>query len=98
MAFRFDPIRDTVIIPSMNTMTVDPMIAKKRGIMVKWIDWLEEQVQQAIQEDQSLLDPEHIGRAIFRARYGDERYERRLARVEQRGIELSTIRSPEGRR
>jgi 4-hydroxy-3-polyprenylbenzoate decarboxylase len=28
MAFRFDPIRDTVIMPSMNTMTVDPMIAK----------------------------------------------------------------------
>lgn len=28
MAFRFDPIRDTLIIPSMNTMTVDPMIAK----------------------------------------------------------------------
>ena len=26
--FRFDPIRDTVIIPCMNTMTVDPMIAK----------------------------------------------------------------------
>jgi 3-polyprenyl-4-hydroxybenzoate decarboxylase len=25
---RFDPIRDTVIIPCMNTMTVDPMIAK----------------------------------------------------------------------
>jgi 3-polyprenyl-4-hydroxybenzoate decarboxylase len=28
LAFRFDPIRDTVIIPCMNTMTVDPMIAK----------------------------------------------------------------------
>ena len=28
MAFRFDPIRDMVIIPSMNTMTVDLMIAK----------------------------------------------------------------------
>src|SRR5271167_2669968 len=26
MAFRFDPIRDTVIIPAMNTMTVDPTI------------------------------------------------------------------------
>jgi 4-hydroxy-3-polyprenylbenzoate decarboxylase len=26
MAFRFDPIRDTVIIPGMNTMTVDPKI------------------------------------------------------------------------
>lgn len=26
MAFRFDPIRDTIIIPGMNTMTVDPMI------------------------------------------------------------------------
>jgi len=28
LAFRFDPIRDTVIIPCMNTMTVDPMIAE----------------------------------------------------------------------
>jgi 4-hydroxy-3-polyprenylbenzoate decarboxylase len=28
LAFRFDPIRDTVIVPCMNTMTVDPMIAK----------------------------------------------------------------------
>ncbi|MBT9605868.1 UbiD family decarboxylase [Microbacterium sp.] len=28
MAFRFDPVRDTVILPQMNTMTVDPMIAK----------------------------------------------------------------------
>jgi len=28
MAFRYDPIRDTVIIPGMNTMTVDPTIAK----------------------------------------------------------------------
>ena len=55
---------------------LDPMIAKKRGIMVKSIDWLEVQVQQAIQQDQSLLDPELIGRAIFRWRYGDERYER----------------------
>lgn len=28
MAFRFDPIRDTIIIPAMNTMTVDPMIGR----------------------------------------------------------------------
>jgi 2,5-furandicarboxylate decarboxylase 1 len=28
MAFRFDPIRDTIILPGMNTMTVDPTIAK----------------------------------------------------------------------
>ncbi len=28
MAFRFDPARDTIIVPRMNTMTVDPMIAK----------------------------------------------------------------------
>jgi DNA-binding transcriptional MerR regulator len=65
---------------------LDPMIAKKRGIMVKWIDWLEEQVQHAIHQDQSLLDPEHIGRAIFRARYGDERYQKRLSRAEKHGI------------
>lgn len=28
LAFRFDPIRDTVMVPHMNTMTVDPMIGK----------------------------------------------------------------------
>jgi UbiD family decarboxylase len=28
MAFRYDPIRDTMILPAMNTMTVDPTIAK----------------------------------------------------------------------
>ena len=27
LAFRYDPVRDTVIMPRMNTMTVDPMIA-----------------------------------------------------------------------
>lgn len=28
MAFRYDPIRDTVILPAMNTMTVDPTIGR----------------------------------------------------------------------
>jgi hypothetical protein len=62
------------------------MIAKKREIMVKWLDWLEEQVEAAIAEDPSLLDAEAIGGAIFRARYGEERWEKRLARTKKHGV------------
>ena len=65
---------------------LDPMIAKKREIMVKWLGWLELQVEAAIAEDPSLLDAEAVGGAIFRARYGEERWEQRLARTRKHGV------------
>ena len=60
---------------------LDPMIAKKREMMVKWLAWLELQVQAAIAQDPLLLDPEAVGESIFRARYGDERWEKRFTRM-----------------
>jgi hypothetical protein len=65
---------------------LDPMIAKKREIMVKWLGWLELQVEAAIAADPSLLDAEAVGEAIFRARYGDERWEKRVARTIKHGV------------
>jgi hypothetical protein len=65
---------------------LDPMIAKKREIMVKWIAWLELQVEAAIAQDPSLLDAEAVGGAIFRARYGEDRWEQRLARTQKHGV------------
>jgi Arm DNA-binding domain len=65
---------------------LDPMIAKKREIMLKWLGWLELQVEAAIAEDPSLLDAEAVGGAIFRARYGVERWEQRLARTQKHGV------------
>jgi integrase len=65
---------------------LDPMIAKKREMMVKWIAWLELQVEAAIAADPSLLDAEAVGEAIFRARYGDERWEKRVARTIKHGV------------
>jgi hypothetical protein len=62
------------------------MIAKKREMMVKWIAWLELQVEAAIAADPSLLDAEAVGEAIFRARYGDERWEKRVARTIKHGV------------
>jgi hypothetical protein len=62
------------------------MIAKKREIMVKWLGWLEAQVEAAIAEDPSLLDAEAVGEAIFRARYGDERWKKRVARTIKHGV------------
>lgn len=65
---------------------LDPMIAKKRQIMMKWIAWLELQAKIAIAKDPSLLDGEAVGVAIFRARYGEERWERRLSRTRKHGV------------
>lgn len=65
---------------------LDPMIAKKREMMGKWIAWLELQIEAAITADPSLRDPDAIGEAIFRARYGDERWEKRVARTTKHGV------------
>jgi integrase len=65
---------------------LDPMIAKKREIMLKWTAWLELQVQAAIRADPFLVDSASVGEAIFRARYGDERWEKRVARTIKHGV------------
>jgi integrase len=65
---------------------LDPMIAKKREIMLQWTGWLETQVQAAIRSDPLLLDTEAVGEAISRARYGDERWDKRVARTLKHGV------------
>lgn len=62
------------------------MIAKKREMMEKWIAWLELQVQAAIRADPSLVDADCVGEAIFRARCGNERWEKRVARAVKNGV------------
>ena len=69
-----------------SSYALDPMIAKKREMMEKWIGWLELQVQAAIKADPSLIDADAVGEAIFRARYGDERWEKRVARAVKHGV------------
>jgi DNA-binding transcriptional MerR regulator len=65
---------------------LDPMIAKKRRIMEKWLAWLELQVKAAIAADPSLLDREAVGKTIFRARYGSERWKKRVERTRKLGV------------
>lgn len=43
-------------------------------------------MQQAIEKDDMLLDADAIGKTIFRARYGDDAYYKRLIITEERGI------------
>jgi hypothetical protein len=43
-------------------------------------------VNAAIGLDPSLLDAEAVGEAIFRARYGDERWIKRVARTTKHGV------------
>jgi hypothetical protein len=65
---------------------LDPLIARKRATMEKWLVWLELQVKAAIAADPSLLDPEAVGEAIFRARYGAERWNKRVKRTRKHGV------------
>jgi DNA-binding transcriptional MerR regulator len=65
---------------------LDPMIAKKQGIMEKWLAWLELQVKAAIAADNSLLHREAVGEAIFRPRNGAERWEKRVDRTHKHGV------------
>jgi hypothetical protein len=57
----------------------DPSIQRKREMMVLWTDWLETWAAKAIEADPRLLDREYLCEAIYRARYGDEKLERRIA-------------------
>jgi integrase len=69
-----------------SSYALDPMIAKKREMMEKWIGWLELQVQAAISADPSLIVADAVGEAIFRSRYGDERWAKRVARTVKHGV------------
>jgi len=56
---------------------LDPLLQKKKVIMNSWSNWLETQVRAAIDADHTLLDREALSQAIYRARYGEDRWLRR---------------------
>jgi integrase len=58
---------------------LDPLLQKKKEIMTSWSDWLETQVRAAIDADHTLLDREALSQAIYRARYGETRWLRRIS-------------------
>jgi hypothetical protein len=68
-----------------NKSTRIPAIPATQAFM-PWTNPLELQVKPAIALDPSLLDAEAVGEAIFRARYGDERWEKRVARTIKHGV------------
>ena len=49
--------------------------------MLAWSTWLEERVREAIATDPRLLDVEALKDAIYRARYGEERFLRMKLRT-----------------
>ena len=53
---------------------LDPLLERKREIMLGWSTWLEKRVQEAFAADPRLLDVEALKDAIYRARYGEERF------------------------
>jgi integrase len=62
---------------------LDPLLARKREILLAWSAWLEERVKEAITADPGLLDAAALRDAIYRARYGEDRFNNRSAKASQ---------------
>ncbi|MGY8632569.1 hypothetical protein RAD15_08745 [Bradyrhizobium sp. 14AA] len=61
---------------------LDPILQKKKQNMTLWSNWLELQVQAAIAADTGLPNAEALRGAIYRGRYGEERWLRRKSQAE----------------
>lgn len=66
----------------------DPAVARKRAMMWAWIDWCERWAAQALAEDPSLKDRDHMMTTLFVARYGKDQLARRITFRERRGWPL----------
>jgi hypothetical protein len=62
-----------------NYYAFDPAIARKREMMARWISWLEHWCAEAIRRDGLLTDYDALSRALFKARYGEDRLPQRSA-------------------
>jgi integrase len=67
---------------------LDPRIKRKHELMVWWTSWLEEQCAAAIAADPILSDPEALREACYRTRYGEELWQRKLAKTRNTGAPL----------
>jgi hypothetical protein len=68
-----------------NFYSSDPAIKRKREMLHAWTEWLDIQAAIAISEDKMLLDREHLMKAIYRKKYGDEKLAKRIVFRESRG-------------
>jgi integrase len=66
----------------------DPQIGRKREMMKAWIGWCDNWAARALAADPLLLDREYMQEMFYRARYGEERLERRIQFRKKRGWPL----------
>lgn len=67
---------------------LDPQLSRKREMMTAWCAWLDARVAEALSADPTLAEVEMLREAIYRARYGDERWARKVARARKTGEPL----------
>jgi hypothetical protein len=67
---------------------LDPVIARKRQMLLAWTAWLEEWAVRAIDADPLLLDREYLIEGIYRKRNGDAKLDARIAYRAARGLPL----------
>ncbi len=62
--------------------------------MQLWVDWLDKWASAAIEDDPRLLDRDWLRAEIFKARNGEERFARRVALRNAKGIPLWVTKLP----
>ncbi|MGY3494209.1 hypothetical protein [Bradyrhizobium sp. USDA 4502] len=66
----------------------DPAVRRKREMMHAWVAWCENWAARAIAADPLLLDRDYMAEMFYRARYGEERLQRRIEFRKKRGWPL----------
>jgi hypothetical protein len=67
---------------------LDPRIEQKRELLLWWTGWLEEQCAAAMDADPLLRDParrDELREACYRLRYGEDAWQRKLAKLRDKG-------------
>jgi hypothetical protein len=57
-------------------------------MMSAWCAWLDDWAERAVKEEPRLLDHGWLCESIYRNRYGEERWQRRIALREKQGTPL----------
>jgi Arm DNA-binding domain len=62
---------------------LDPRIERKIEMMTWWVNWLDEQCAAAIAADPMLLDKDALRKACYIERYGQERWDAKIAKSKE---------------
>jgi len=64
---------------------LDPLLKRKREMMLAWVAWLDDKAAEAVAADPMLRDRDALRTAVYIARYGEDLWEKRVLKARKEG-------------